>query len=128
MEALIERIRYVFERSEKNKSEIARMLNVTPAYISKLTIKDDAAPSSRFISDVCIKFRINEQWLRTGEGEMLETLDEDQELAEFSAEIMRDKPESFRKRFVCALRTLGPDDWAVLEKIADELAKRKTVP
>lgn len=128
METILDRIRYVFSSSGKNKSEIARMLDVTPAYISKLTIKNDVAPSSRFVSDICREFRINSKWLWTGEGDMQETLDEDQELAEFSAEIMRDKSESFRKRFICALRTLSPDDWAVLEKIADELAKRKTDP
>lgn len=128
METINSRIRKVFEQSKKSKSEIARLLKVSPAYISKLTNNDNAIPSDRLIDDICREFRISEKWLRTGEGNMPEALDREQEITEFIGKVMRDENESFRKRFVAALSGLTMEDWKALEHIADELAKRKTDP
>ena len=44
-------------------------------------------PSDRTISDICSKFRIDENWLRTGEGDMKAAVDDDQELADFFAQV-----------------------------------------
>lgn len=128
METINSRIRKVFEQSQKSKSEIARLLKVTPAYISKLTNNDNAIPSDRLIDDICMEFRISEEWLRTGEGDMPEALDREQEITEFIGKVMRDEKDSFRKRFIAALSGLTMEDWKALEHIADELAKRKTDP
>lgn len=126
METINSRIRTVFEQSKKSKSEIARLLKVTPAYISKLTNNDNAIPSDRLIDDICMEFRINEEWLRTGNGEIFETLDRDQEISEFIGKVMQDEKDSFRKRVISALSGLTAEDWKALEHIADEIANRKT--
>lgn len=62
------RFRKVFFKIGKSQSEIARTLNVTPAYIWKLLNNDDAAPSERLIDDICEKFSVNKDWLKTGNG------------------------------------------------------------
>lgn len=85
-------------------------------------------PIDAVVSLICREFKVNETWLRTGSGEMFEQLDRDQEIAEFAAGILSDEPDSFRKRLISALATLDARDWAVLEKLADELTKKKTDP
>lgn len=85
-------------------------------------------PIDAVISLMCREFHVSEIWLRNGTGEMFEKLDRDQAITEFAADILADEPDSFRKRLVSALATLDARDWEALEKLADELTKRKTDP
>lgn len=120
METLSSRIRLVFDSVGMTKSEIARSLNVTPAYISKLTNKDDAIPSSRFISDICREFRVNEEWLRTGEGTMFLSESRSDLIASFMADVMGSAPDDIRQVIVSGLAKLDVEDW---ENIRDILKK-----
>lgn len=80
-------------------------------------------PSDRTISDICREFNVNEEWLRTGSGEMFKKRTKDQEIGSFVNDIMDLPDENFKKRFISALTKLDEKDWAVLMKIADELNK-----
>ena len=40
-------------------------------------------PTNQLITSICREFKVNEQWLRTGEGEMFLPTDPDAEIAEF---------------------------------------------
>lgn len=81
-------------------------------------------PIDAVVSLICREFRVSEQWLRLGSGEMFETLDRDQAITEFAASILSDEPDSFRKRLVSALAALDAKDWAALEALADKLTKK----
>lgn len=70
MESISSRIIKVAEANQLNKSEFARRIKVTPAYISKLSKQPDSVPSDRTIADICREFNVNEEWLRTGAGPM----------------------------------------------------------
>ena len=75
------------------------------------------APSNAVILSICKEFRINEEWLRTGEGEMHAAVSKKEQLALFFGEVMADDDESFRVRFFNALAEYTEDDWKVLEKL-----------
>lgn len=79
--------------------------------------------TERIINDVCREFNINEEWLRTGKGEMRKQRTRNQELQAFANDVMEDVDESFKKRFILALSKLNESDWETLKKIADELSK-----
>lgn len=85
-------------------------------------------PIDAVASLICREFHVSERWLRAGEGEMFEALDADQSIADFAAEVLADRSESFRKRLVSVLSSLDERDWAALEKIADALINKKTDP
>lgn len=129
METISTRIMQVVEANGGNKSEFARRLNVTPAYISKLCKNADSVPSDRTISDICHEFNVNERWLRTGEGEMFVKLSRSQEISAFMGDILSGEPD-FRARLITALSRLTPEQWKQLEGIADtlitEMQKKET--
>lgn len=81
-------------------------------------------PSDRTIADICRIYNINEQWLRTGEGEMLVKLSPSEELAAFTAQLQRE--DSFRRRFIAALSTLEPEAWDYIERFMRQLIEENT--
>ncbi len=129
METISTRIMQVVESNGGNKSEFARRLNVTPAYISKLCKNADSVPSDRTINDICHEFNVNERWLRTGEGEMFVKLSRNDEISAFLGDILTGEPE-FCARLISALARLTPEQWKQLEGIADtliaEMQKKET--
>lgn len=77
--------------------------------------------SDRSIRDICRIYKVNEEWLRTGEGEMRQPRSENQVIAEFVNEVMESKSDDFKKRLINALSQLDEDEWKVLEDLANNL-------
>lgn len=125
MNEITGRIREVFESSEKTQSDLARSLKVSPAYIWKLLNKDDVVPSERLIDDICEKYCIRKEWLLHGTGDPDQPLDRQDEIAKLTADLFKGQKNSFKERLILALSRLDEDEWAVLEKIAEEIAKEK---
>lgn len=80
-------------------------------------------PSDVTIKSICREFKVNETWLRTGEGEPYQKRTRTQEIGEFANIVMSETDEAFKKRFVLALSKLDERDWETLAKIVEELVK-----
>lgn len=85
--------------------------------------KGDRVPSDRTIADICREFNVNEDWLRTGEGEMFNPQDE--KLAAFVGSLVADDSDRFKRRMVELLADLTPEEWKLLEKMAERLTKKE---
>ena len=121
MSTVAERIMEVIEHKGMNKSEFARKINVTPAYISKLGKSPDSMPSDRTISDICREFNVNEMWLREGIGEMFQERSRSEELAAFFGDVQADG--GFKEAFLTVLARMGPEEWELIERKARELVE-----
>ena len=75
-------------------------------------------PSGAVINNICKTFSVNEEWLRTGNGVMFVERDESEEIAAMVNEIMADKPDDFRRRFIAALSRLDMNAWKAIESFA----------
>ena len=79
-------------------------------------------PSDAVISLLCSVFRVNEDWLRHGKGEMFIPLTRHEILMRLEEEI-NDSPNSFKARFIDAMGKLDDKDWKQIEKIIKKIAK-----
>lgn len=80
-------------------------------------------PSDAVIRAICREFNVNENWLRTGEGEMFNPQDE--KLAAFVGSLVADDSDLFKRRMVELLADLTPEEWKLLEKMAERLTKKE---
>lgn len=63
------RIKEVREAKGLSQADFAELLNLKRNSISLIEV-GKRNPSDRTILDICNKFNVSEEWLRTGEGEM----------------------------------------------------------
>ena len=82
-------------------------------------------PIDSVISLICREFNVNENWLRTGQGEMFLKQTRDEQIASFIGSLQFDESDSFKKRFVSMLAALDESDWEVLEKMVIMMHDKK---
>lgn len=78
-------------------------------------------PIDAVISLICREFNVNEEWLRTGKGEMFNELDIEDQLMIWAGKVLNGKDSAFKKRFVTMLMGLSEDEWEFLKKKAEEI-------
>lgn len=123
LETISQRIIKIVNALGGNKSEFARRINLTPAYISKLDKKSDMIPSDRTITDICREFNVSEHWLRTGEGDMFIQLSEDADFIRVMTEIQVSDDELI-KSILMAYWDLPNDKKAAIRDLVDGILKR----
>ena len=81
-------------------------------------------PSDAAISLICKQFDVNEEWLRSGTGEMFIEKTEDEEISEMLADIQLSGSGSFKHRLAVALARLDDDGWKWLEEFVNSIAQQ----
>lgn len=111
------RIQLIIDASKIKKSDFAKKIKVSAPFVSELC-SGAKAPSDRTIQDICDKFRVNEDWLRYGEGEMFLPQSRNDEIAAFMGRLLDDPNPSFQRRLISVLAKLEPKEWEILEEMA----------
>lgn len=119
-----DRIAKIRKDSEKTQDEFAEIMGISKNYVS-LIENGKKTPSDRLISDICREFDVNEEWLRTGTGEMMKGRTRNQEIGAFANEVMDLPDGDFKKRFIEALIKLDSRDWETIQKIVDSILKKE---
>ena len=79
-------------------------------------------PSDAAVNNICREFNVNEEWLRTGEGEMFKSLDREAELAIMIKQLLDEDENSFKAKLLSVLAHLTEDQWELLADIAQKMA------
>lgn len=90
------------------QEEFANSICMSRSNLSNIE-KDRFTITDRVIDTICAKFGVNEDWLRTGEGEMFPPKTPDEEYAELLGGLLADEPESFRRKLVTNICKLSDD-------------------
>ena len=119
METINDRIGMILKEIKLTKTEVAKKLKVSQQYISKLSTT--GTPSDILIDDICEKFDINEEWLRTGKGEMLRQYSEQEKIMKYTAQLLKDTDSLVAdviKNFIITYEQLDDASKKVLENTA----------
>lgn len=109
MQNINERIKIILEKTGKTKTAFAESLKVSQQYISKLIRTGN--PSDLLIEDICQKYNINENWLRTGNGEMMRQISPCDEVGYYVEELLEDyKDNPFYDMIIDMMKTYSELD------------------
>lgn len=82
-------------------------------------------PSDAIIFSICREFNVNENWLRTGEGDMFTEMSRDEQIEKFVGDLLQGEEDSFKRRLISGLAALDENGWKVLEDFLDSIQKKR---
>ncbi|MBQ3215136.1 MAG: helix-turn-helix domain-containing protein [Oscillospiraceae bacterium] len=115
------RIKAIRAHHSMTQQDFADRIGISRGGLANYEV-DRNEPIDAVIVLICREFGVNETWLRTGEGEMLQPVDRDEEIAAFMGDVMRGESPDFRRRLIAVLAKLDSSEWELLEKMALKLA------
>lgn len=115
-----ERIRKLRRHLDMTQREFGDRIGVKQNTVAQYEMGRNI-PIDSVISLICREFNVNEEWLRTGTGEMFVEMDKEDLLFEWAGRVLGNRSNSFKKNFVKMLMSLTEDEWELLERKAKEL-------
>lgn len=115
---LNQRIKEVRKNLKLSQEEFGNRLGVTRGAITNIEY-NKIEPKPLFVELICNTFNVNEHWLKTGEGEMFEILSKEDAIAEFIGSVLREKDDTFKKRYIQMLSRLDEKGWEALRLIGE---------
>lgn len=120
-----ERITALRKSMDMTQEEFASAICMSRSNLSNIE-KDRFTITDRVIATICVRFDVNEDWLRSGDGEMFRTITPDEELAGlFGALLAKDAPEiaKLKKRLILELLKLDDQQFEQAVDFARRLLK-----
>ena len=123
MHERIKQVRKAIGEHGKTQESFANYLGISKQNLSSYEI-GRRTPSDAVIRLICDKFNVNEDWLRTGEGEMFVNKSLEQELIDFTADMLLGG-DDFKKRLISGLAKFTDEQWDMLESLIDVISQQK---
>ena len=121
-DALNKRIKFLREKRGLTQAEFGSKVGAQQATVSAWEV-GRITPNSSTIRSICQTFDIREEWLRTGAEPMMVPRPKDDVLMKFFTSVLKDQPESMRKRFISSLASFTPEDWENAAALMQKLVK-----
>lgn len=128
-----ERVKMVRKKSQLTMEQFGeRIGNVSKSTISNIE-NGNRNLTDLMLKSICSEFGINEEWLRTGDGDMPQKLSEEEEIADLVSDVLENgKNNEFYEIILEIIRTyneLSPGSQEVIKnfskKLGENLSKKK---
>jgi transcriptional regulator with XRE-family HTH domain len=104
--------------------QFGERLGVSRSAISKIE-KNERGLTDLMSASICREYGVSEEWLRDGIGEMIVPVTQNEKIARFAGELMKDETPEFRRQLVEILADLNDEQWDALADFAEKLAGLK---
>lgn len=118
-----ERLKKLRKHLDLTQAKFANKIGVKQNTVAQYEMGRNV-PIDSVITLICKEYNVNEDWLRYGTGEMFVKKTMEQELIDFTADMLLGG-DNFKKRLISALAKLSEDQWDLLESIVDEISNKK---
>lgn len=118
-----DRIKKIRKEFDLTQQEFADRIGIARGNVGAYEVGKNA-PSDAVISLICREFNVNEDWLKTGQGEMFIPRTRNQIITDFAGDLINE-PASFRTRLIEGLAKLDTSDWEDIERIILKLTNEK---
>lgn len=118
-----DRIKKIRKELDLTQQEFADRIGIARGNVGAYEVGKNA-PSDAVISLICREFSVNEEWLRTGQGEMFVQRTRNQIITDFAGDLITE-PESFKTRLIEGLAKLDTADWEDIERIVLKITNEK---
>lgn len=122
MSTINERFREIRNKKGLSQEDFARGMHRSRSEIKNIEY-GKTEPKEEIIQSVCSAYNVNETWIRTGDSDMFNPVNRDEEISAFIGDIMSDESDNFRRRLISVLSRLDASEWSLLEKMAMRLAE-----
>lgn len=119
-----ERLKKLRKALDLTQQEFADRLGIKRNTVAQYEIGRNE-PIDAVIISICREFDVNEEWLRTGKGDMFLPLDRNADIARLTKLLLNEESDSFKNRFISMLANLSVEEWEFMERKAMELAEKK---
>lgn len=119
-----DRIKAIRNAKSLSQVDFAKKISVSRSAVCKMESGENS-PSEQTIKLICKEFNVNEEWLRTGTGEMFQPITKNEEISRLLGNVIKAEDSDFRRRLVDALARLDDDGWTHLEKLIEMIAEKK---
>lgn len=118
-----ERMKELRKAMGKSQEEFGKILGITKSGVS------DIESGRRNVTEQHIIMlrneNVNEDWLRTGKGEMFIPETKDKQISKMLADVLKCEDSDFKKRLIVALSKMDDTGWNALEKFIDSITSQK---
>ena len=117
------RIKKIRQNAGTTQREFADRIGVSRNTIAAYET-DARVPIDAIIVSICREFNVNEDWLRTGLGNMYAEVNPDIQLSKALGSLLREEAGSFKKQLILSLLELNQKEWDTLEKLITSVTKK----
>lgn len=117
-----ERLKELRKKLNFTQQEFAETINISRSNVGNIE-KGLINITDRNIKEICSKHKVNEEWLRSGKGEMFFKLDIDEEFA-YLVGVLAVEECDYKKNFIKAMLELEDEaDWELVLNLVERLKK-----
>ena len=122
-----DRIKEIRKHAGLTQQEFADKLGLKQNTVASYEIAR-IIPSDRTIGDICRIFNVNEEWLRTGIGEMFVPRTRRDELAAYMGQVIGGKCSDIEEAIITVMARTSIEEWELIRKKALELLDEMKKP